>query len=232
MADLYLIKDMDMNKISSKHYSIPIDELSRNLTIYNWMCINIVLNSKYCDSVCSHREIIAVGALYEFRGAISTHVDLSFSRAFFTAWFLAGIMQTWIVLCLLLEGIRPYMEEEATSRLENPALHLTPGPGGKGGAGSLITVHLAMHATPIKVSAFYDVNGFPRLRAAVSRRDQVIDSKLKECCYYERATVPAYRARLCLLITTRDNATVLPLPERGLSCACNYAFLISSAMRW
>jgi len=24
-----------MNKISSKHYNIPIDELSRNLTIYN-----------------------------------------------------------------------------------------------------------------------------------------------------------------------------------------------------
>jgi len=72
-----------------------------------------------------------------------------------------------------------------------------------------------MHATPIKVSTFYDVNDFPRLRAAVSRRGQVIDSKLKECRYYVRGTMSLIVPASCLLITTRDNAAVLPLRSEG-----------------
>lgn len=51
--------------------------------------------------------------------------------------------------------------------------------------------------------------------AAISRRDQVIDSKLKECRWLRAEHSAAYRTRSCLLITMRDNAAMLPLRSEG-----------------
>jgi len=146
--------------------------------------------------------------------------DIFSSRASFSPRFVSAgrIMQTRIVPCLSSSYGKRYIRVYGRKSAKSRALYLTSGPESRCGPSDYgASCSDAMHATPIKVAVLR--HKMPRrdyARPCVSRRGQVIDSKLKECRYgtAESAGEPAYR-RSCLLITARDNATAPPLWTEG-----------------